>query len=714
MASPRTIETCLLSHAETIVSDCTSEYPNPYEARLALLEEVSCAYSGLTVEEFRKASNSKAKLKFSKSDIGKVKLAIDNCGIAPSLALASLSREPLTATIAKSNGSFYTDFRLATYLSEFADDDPEQNVIDPSCGTGILLAAYVERMRALGNKAPRIVESHIFGVDLSPRAIHGAVIALSVYVDSPETVAALASHLIVDNSLLQERSLELTFNVHRFDLVIGNPPWERIRLTRAEYLNSKGLDTVYGAAIDSMPSEYEISRIKVKEYAAAISEKYNLSGEPDLYRAFLSLGLALSESRAKLLMILPAGVVRSKSLGSLRGELVRSSSYVRISMFDNKAKFFSIDSRFKFVVLHRNGGTGTNEVSVSYCDATDKNVFEKSNVVLDAEDFAGDLESSLGMPEVRTEQERAILKKIQLSGICMQDESSPFHLSPEREVDMTLDREKFATPDYSDSNISVIEGRMVSQYRCGSKAYRSGSGRSAVWEACPFGVHTIVSQFAIPREKLSTHLLERSSKMRVGFCDITGQTNERAMHTALIPPGYVCGNKVPTLAFDEEVAYVWMAIANSFVFDWLLRRYITTTVNFFILENIPLPNIAMTSEVARELQLLSRQVVSLYRTAEAWNLEDIWEIATVRARIDVIVAKLYGLSAEDMETIFLDFPLVDKAYRGPQRDAGKSPTFECVRAAMNASGASNERLEKMKASGMAPYVSSEYMRAYKQ
>lgn len=714
MASPRTTESLLLDEAERIIERSVCGYSELFEARLAFLEDVACSYSGLSVRDCREAFGSPVKYSFDKADVDDARLAIDVCGISPSVALASLSREPLSATVAKSNGSFYTDFRLAAYLSEFADNDPHQNVIDPSCGTGILLAAYVERMSELGHDASQIIERYVFGVDLSPNAVHGALIALSVFAGSPKAIKALSGHLVVANSLLQEQSLESLFGVEQFDLVVGNPPWERIRLTRAEFLNSTGLETVYGSTIDSMPEEYELSRAKVKEYAAVISKRYALSGEPDLYRAFLRLGLMLSRNHTKLLMILPAGVVRSKSLGCLRNELMESSDCVSVSMFDNKAKFFSIDSRFKFIVLHRDGGVGTNKVSVSYCDATDKAVVEKNQVILDSEDFSESSDSHLGMPEVRTEREREILKKIQSVGICMRSENSPFHLSPEREVDMTLDRKKFVESNCSNSCVPVVEGRMVSQFRCGAKAYRSGSGRSAVWETCPYGTRKITSQFAIPRENLSSHLLERSSQMRVGFCDITGQTNERAMHAALIPAGYICGNKVPTLAFEEETAYVWMAIANSFVFDWLLRRYITTTVNFFILESIPLPALSLSDKAAKELLSLSKQVVSLYKTADAWNLDNIWKIAEVRARIDALVAELYGLGVEDIETIFLDFPLVDKAYRGINRDIKASPTFACVRHAMGSFDWTEERLQKMKTSRMTPYVSSEYMRACRQ
>ncbi|MFR7732166.1 MAG: hypothetical protein ACLU7D_01660 [Collinsella sp.] len=41
---------------------------------------------------------------------------------------------------------------------------------------------------------------------------------------------------------------------------------------------------------------------------------------------------------------------------------------------------------------------------------------------------------------------------------------------------------------------------------------------------------------------------------------------------------------------DFDHALLWLGIVNSFAFDWIVRRYITTTINFFILENLPFPS----------------------------------------------------------------------------------------------------------------------------
>lgn len=98
---------------------------------------------------------------------------------------------------------------------------------------------------------------------------------------------------------------------------------------------------------------------------------------------------------------------------------------------------------------------------------------------------------------------------------------------------------------------------------------------------------------------------ERISNARIGYCDIAGQTNERAMMSCIIPSNVVCGNKVPTIVFSGDVGqdlmHYWVGVTNSFVFDWILRRVLSTTVNYFLLFSLPFPNIDLEGPVARHI-----------------------------------------------------------------------------------------------------------------
>ena len=150
---------------------------------------------------------------------------------------------------------------------------------------------------------------------------------------------------------------------------------------------------------------------------------------------------------------------------------------------------------------------------------------------------------------------------------------------------------------------------MIQQFRFGAKAYGYGSGRSAKWTP---SVAAVKPQFFMSREVLSEQLHSRVNTLRAGYCDIAGQTNERSMMTAVIPPGVVCGNKVPTIIFPggggEDRLYFFVGVTNSFVFDWILRRVLSTTVNYFLLFSLPMPNIDLSGERAKRMISLAKRL----------------------------------------------------------------------------------------------------------
>jgi len=202
--------------------------------------------------------------------------------------------------------------------------------------------------------------------------------------------------------------------------------------------------------------------------------------------------------------------------------------------------------------------------------------------------------------------------------------------------------------------------------------------------------------------------------LRVGFCDIAGQTNERSLMAALIPAGVVCGNKVPTILFpedpSEERLLVWLAIANSFAFDWMLRRVLTTTVNYFLLQSVPLPKLAKDglpwkklAGAARELRALD----SAGATREAYE-----RMAKLRGEIDAEVAVAYGLDLKDMELVLQDFPILDRGQISLPGETKSTITRDSVLAAMAKRTASrstvwSRRAVEARALGAMAYVPSE-------
>jgi hypothetical protein len=469
-----------------------------------------------------------------------------------------------------------------------------------------------------------------------------------------------------------------------FDAVIANPPWEKVKLTRHEYLQAKGQPRHYGAEYTHLDlHDYAQQNSATKEYARTLADLHVSAGvgETDLFVAFSDLTRKLLRPGGEAALLVPAGLIRSKSTAAMRRKLAVHASRISVEVFENRARFFEIDTRFKFLCVHwraRPAGEKKAAVELSHAQGTEHGVEIGQRVHIGRKTLA-ELRPDLSIPEVRSEAEWQLFCRVVRGGTDWSRPDSSWHPEFMREVDMTRDRPHFRqTADKG--TLPLIEGRMVHQHRFGAKAYVCGTGRSSVWDVSLPGGSFVHPQFFIPRTALSEGAERRSNVLRAGFCDITGQTNERSSLAAIIPPGVACGNKVPTILFPndkcEDRLWAWVAIANSLPFDWLLRRVITTTVNYFHLLGLRLPPIEPTSLPGRQLVQIARSIDFLDRSGV--SSETLRSIAELRCRADRLVLTSYGLDDEDLDLMLADFPLIDRGQPALPAEAQSTVTRDLL------------------------------------
>ena len=715
MAHPATIESKKLSKANTLIDTFVESCEQQATMRLSLLETVSCRYSGISIDVYRAVTGYDCSLDIDEKVVDELVISIDMCGIPAAIALASLARIDEDKISTKRNGAVYTDFRLARYLARAVMNSYSGGpIIDPSCGTSIVLAACADELCGNVERVEEFVAENLYGIDLSPMAIRGSVLALATYMQDSSKLKLLVSHFVCRDSLELAEGIPELFGLEAFSAVVGNPPWERVRPSRNEYAREHGIVADYGTEIDSLPEGYEQHRDASRALSSRLSKIYGLRGGMDLYRAFLNLGIKICAEDGYIALYLPAGLIRSKSLAPVRSYIVKEFGRINLSVFMNRARFFSIDSRFKFVLAElgeKQGDSVGGGIRVRYCTANEEDVIVTSELTLD-EPLFNDTSGELGAPEVKTVSEADTLRRIWRNGVRMADHALFCGIRPMRELDMTLDRELFRKAvqnDVSQSYMPLIEGRMVSQFRCGCKEYLGGAGRSAKWGAVPIGSSRIAPQFFVDTSDVEVTLLNRMKRKRIGFCDIAGQTNERAMQAAFIPDGCACGNTVPTLHFeDDDAAMLWLGIVNTFVFDWVVRRYITTTINFFILENLPFPPIDANSSLACSIVDCVRRISELEDGDSGWGQDELWSYALERAKLDALAFESYGLDVDDMDVMLADFPLVDQ--ENAKRYGGVKPTIELVRAFVTDDGDALDTAKNACARGAMPYVPNEHIR----
>lgn len=712
----RSAEEQLLRPTNELVSRAAAElFPNATQedARLCVLEAVAGAHAGWQVEELWALSAGAQPA--ADSDPGpwaeKVLASLGETEIPAPLALAALSREVLSPIEQRKSGAYYTDWRLAKMLAESSvpqvrGDGPW---IDPACGSGVLLVAAT--MAASPRDREELVRARLCAADLSGRALRGTRLAIGSLVRDLGALKAFQGRLVRGDSLRSQTAWR-DLAPNGFALVIGNPPWERLRTSRHETASASGHARHYGQSFNS-GVDLTGARSEILDYLSEVVNGTRLQGkgDHDLYKLFLELGLGLAAEDGIIAQLVPAGLIRSQGTESLRGALAALTSDLSIFVLENRQRHFAIDSRFKFLaVIGRVGAGQRDPIAIRVANRTGR--LPATPVRIDRSELKR-VRSDLTIPEVRTDEEWQLFARLSNDGIKLGRVDGPWRPRYFREIDMTSDRKSFQRHRTAGA-LPVIEGRHVAQFRNRAKIYRSGEGRAAIWEPVPLGSACLRPQWFIGSDRLRTGARSTSQLSRIGFCDITGQTNERSLLVARIPAGVVCGNKVPTLRFPEggrDREDLFVGLANSLVVDWMLRRLVTTTVNFFLLNSVPLPPITEGHDHGAQIVELSRQVAA----AEGGGEVDLWKVAQWRAKIDALAAASWGVGIDEMRLVLDDFPLLDRgqpALPGEERSSITGDLLISTLADLLGETADMElhRVQKARDSGAIAYVPAEYAR----
>lgn len=710
----KSLEQRLLAPTDLLLDRAASELMplnSRTDARLTVLEAAAARVGGWKLEQFWEDMG--RDLAGLRSDpqpwVDKILSSIAATPIPTTLALSALSREILPPNQQRKTGAYYTDWRLAQLLTETSVPQVRTSGpwIDTSCGSGVLLAAAAMQLTA-GPERDAVIRDHLSGADLSATALRGALLSVASLTSDLSAVRHFARRLLRQDSL-RSRSVWQDLAPSGAALVIGNPPWEKLKVSRHELAKSSGSRRVYGQSFDK---EIDLAhdRSELIEYIEQVASgtRFQGRGEHDLYKLFLELGMGIAAEDGVLALLLPAGLIRAQGTEGLRRELNTVSRELSISVIENRASHFAIDTRFKFLSIVATIGSGKRRpISLKVADRT--GALPAAPVPLSRAKLAL-VREDLSIPEVRTKDEWDLYARLAQDACKIGDPTGPWHPEYRREVDMTLDQKSFRRTA-EQATLPLLEGRHVGQYRWRAKSYQSGEGRSAIWRPEPLSRTFLSTQWHVPTKAMHPLTAQRTASSRIGFCDITGQTNERSLLAARIPHGVVCGNKVPTLAFQNggpDREDLFLALVNSLVVDWMMRRIVTTTVNFFLLDTLPLPRIDEDSDAGHELIAIARSLTA----SEGDPSVDPWTVGQWRARSDALVAAAWGLTIADMETVLRDFPLLDRGQPTLLGEPKSSVTADCVLSELAAihgiQHASTLRCENAREAGAIPYVPAEY------
>ena len=407
-----------------------------------------------------------------------------------------------------------------------------------------------------------------------------------------------------------------------FDAIIGNPPWDMLRADIGSQERRTTARAVTGAELRFFRD----------------SGVYALqgSGHANRYQLFLERALQLARPGGRLGLILPSGIATDQGSALLRRHLFDHTTIDTWLGFDNRRRIFPIHRSMRFVLLSTQtaGQTGTLSFHCALSDPAVLDADRESPPLRIARSRLESWNHDLAVPEVPDATALEILSGIS-SRVPALGDASGWSVRFGRELNATDDRPHFLPlANARQRLLPIVEGKLVS----------------------PFQVHLDRATTGIPA-RVAARLLdrERFRRLRLAYRDVAGATNKLTLIAALLPAGTVSTHTVfvSKTPLDEESQWCLLGLLNSLIANYLVRLRVMTHVTSATMARLPVPRPATGSAEFAAIVDLSQTLarVGVDAAGEAY------------ARLNGIVARLYGLTEDQLRYVAGTFPLVDAHVR---------------------------------------------------
>ncbi len=424
-----------------------------------------------------------------------------------------------------------------------------------------------------------------------------------------------------------------------FDIVVANPPWERVKVQTREFLaarqpklaevatSAERGDQITGDRYKNVQADLEQARDQAKKYADEIrnSAEYEWTnvGMLNLYSLFVERSLQITADDGYCALIVPTGIATDYYTSDFFEHLTTEGKLVSLYDFENRNKLFEdVDGRTRFSLL-----TLSNEPSSKDADyvffAQDPADIDDGfrHVRLSSNEIAELNPITNTAPLVRGREALEILQEQHKNAQIFVGEDdgknsenpNPWGITYKRMFDMSTDSDQFIHLDElsngtrktngdicADSQLykRLYEGRMVDQYNhrashakdADGNLFRSGTKEPTEEVNLANPDFTVNARYYLPSEAVNSKTpSDYPHDWFIGFKDITSATNSRTMIASVLPRTAV-GNKFPLLLTSRPAREVACLLANlnSMAYDFACRQKIgNITLNWYIVRQTP-------------------------------------------------------------------------------------------------------------------------------
>jgi hypothetical protein len=424
-----------------------------------------------------------------------------------------------------------------------------------------------------------------------------------------------------------------------FDAVVGNPPWERIKLQEREFFATRDEKIAKAPRAserrkliarleDTNPELYEEYR-RAKQRAddelawARDSGQYPLMGRGDtnLYAVMTERGRDILKFEAYMGFVVPSGIATDKTTSEFFADLVEEEVLRTLLDFENKAGLFPhVHREQKFSVIVFSGGVTQRRIDCGFFLHTPADVGNPDrSFALRPDDLALFNPNTLTCPIIRTRREAEVMRAIYQSATVLirhddDGELNPWGIRYLRMFDMTNDSDLFVTSEELQSDRfypveggrwkrggtlyqPLYEGKMIHHFdhryadAIASEAATKSAQASEVNKRSEKTKPSFAAtpRYWVPADECALPDEAVASSWYLGFRDVVNPNNVRTMIAAGIP-AVGAGNTLPLLLARDAAVDLSLLLANlcAFPFDFVVRRKVGSRhLNFYVLEQLP-------------------------------------------------------------------------------------------------------------------------------
>ena len=488
-----------------------------------------------------------------------------------------------------------------------------------------------------------------------------------------------------------------------FDVILGNPPWEKIRVEEHSFW-ARHFPGLRGKS----QREQEAEKVRLREerpdlltlYEHERDEMYQMrnvlrsgpypgmgKGDPDLYKAFCWRFWRLSSANGGYIgVVLPRSALATKGSTDFRKTMFSEAVQVEVVTLKNRAGwvFDEVTPQYTIALVCAKHGEAEGQsihLRGPYTALSDftANSSKKPESFTYAE--VQQWNHTVSLPLLPTADSPQVFAQLRKAPRLDLNEEEKWRARPDRELDASMQKHlmDLESKECPEGFWPVYKGASLNLWMPDTGTYYAWANPEPVLDFLQRKRHRAKNHLrSVHSEFPPQYWQDRKTlpcyRARIAFRDIARATDPRTVIACLVPPKVFINHTAPYLLWphgeesiyphsDEKDQAFLLGVLSSLPLDWYARRFVETHLTYFVINPFPIPRPRRENILwQRVVQLAGRLACPDDRFADWANKVDVIcgpidedEKEDHIHELDAVAAHLYGLNEAQLIHIFETF-----------------------------------------------------------